>query len=132
MSKVRPERNKLNLTAKRIEKRRLRRGSSLETLVDLVAIVLLILGAVVATGLLLTITLWGLITSFSTMICAFINWLLLRCLAEHIRLQKKIAGLDFDGAITGPNEETIWSCGNCGQMLHAENRCDSCRAQIES
>ena len=61
----------------------------------------------------------------------FINWLLLRCLAENIRLLKKIAGLEYEGSITGPNEETIWSCGNCGQMLHSDNRCDSCGAQIE-
>jgi hypothetical protein len=122
----------LTFTAKRTEKRRLRRGTGLETVVDLVAIAFLILGAIVAIGLLLTLTLWGLIASFSTIIGAVLNWLLLRCLAEHIRLQKKIAGLGFEGAISGPNEETIWSCSNCGQMLHSENRCDSCGAQIES
>lgn len=99
---------------------------------DLVAIGFLILGSMVGIGLLITFTLWGLITSISTIIGAFISWLLLRCLAEHIRLQKKIAGLDFEGTITGPNEETIWSCSNCGQILHSENRCDSCGAQIES
>lgn len=104
----------------------------METLVDVVAIAFLFLGAVVAIGLLLTFTMWGLIASFSAIISAFINWLLLRCLAEHIRLQKKIAGLDYEGSITGPHEETIWSCSNCGQMLHSENRCDSCGAQIES
>jgi hypothetical protein len=104
----------------------------LETLVDKVAIGSLFLGAIVAISLLLTLTVWGLIASFSAMISAFINWLLLRCLAEHIRLQKKIAGLDYEGAITGPYDESVWSCGNCGQMLHSECRCDSCGAQIEA
>jgi hypothetical protein len=110
----------------------LRRGTGLETLMDMVAIAFLILGAIVAIGLLLTFTIWGLIASFSALISAFITWLLLRVLAEHIRLQKKIAGLDYEGSITGPHEETIWSCGNCGQMLHSANRCESCGAQIES
>jgi len=96
------------------------------------AIAFVILGAIVSLGLLLTFTMWGLIAAVCAMIGAFMNWLLLRCLAEHIRLQKKIAGLDYEGAITGPHEETIGACGNCGQMLHSENRCDSCGAQIES
>ncbi len=98
----------------------------------MVAIAFLILGSIVAIGLLMTFSLWGLFASVSSMIGAFINWLLFRCLAEHLRLQKKIAGIEFEGAITGPNEETIWSCGNCGQMLHSQSRCDSCGAQIEA
>lgn len=128
----RPWRNKLTLAVKRTEKRRLIRGTGLETLVDMIAIAFLIFGAMVAIGLLLTFTIWGLIASISTILGALLIWLLLRCLAEHIRLQKKIAGLDYEGAITGPCEETIWSCGNCGQMLHSENRCDCCGARIES
>ncbi len=122
----------MTLTAKRTEQRRLRRGTGLETLVDIVAIAFLILGAIVAIGLLLTFRMWGLIASFSTLVGAFMTWLLLRCLAEHIRLQKKIAGIGYEGAITGPHEETIWSCGNCGRMLYSADRCDACGAQIES
>ena len=125
----------MTLTAQRIEKRRLRRATGLETLVDMVAIAFFVLGsiiALVALGLVVTFPLWGLVASGFAMVGAFLNWLLLRCLAEHLRLQKKIAGCDFEGAITGANEETIWACGNCGQMLHSDNRCDSCGAQIIS
>jgi hypothetical protein len=114
------------------EKIRLRRGTGLETVVEGAAIAFLILGAMVALVLLMTFSIWGLIASFSTIIAAFVQWLLLRCLAEHIRIQKKIAGLNYEGTISGSREETIWSCGDCGQMLHSASRCDSCGAQIES
>lgn len=127
----RPERTTLTLTAKRIPKRRLRRGNGLETLVDLVAMAHLILGSIVAIGLLLSFTLWGLFASAASMAGAFITWLLFRCLAEHLRLQKKIAGLHFEGPITRPYEVTLWSCGNCAQMLHSDSRCESCGALIE-
>ncbi len=58
-SGVRPKDNKLTLTAKRTEQRRLRRGTGLETLVDIVAIAFLILGAIVAIGFLLTFKVWA-------------------------------------------------------------------------
>lgn len=122
----------MTATAQRTEKRRLRRGTGLETLVDMVAIASLVLGSLVAVGLLLTFSWWGLVASISAAISAFLNWLLFRCLAEHLRLQKKIAGCDFEGVITGPYEETIWACGNCGQMLHSDVRCDSCGAEVVS
>lgn len=127
---VRPWRFKLTRTARRTEKRRMRRGAGLETLADMAAIAFLVLGFVVALGLLMTFSLSGLVASGSALIGAFLQWLLLRCLAEHLRLQKKIAGCEFEGAITGPSEEIIWACSNCGQMLHSDDRCESCGAQI--
>lgn len=118
------------LVAQRTEKRRLRRGTGLETLVDLTTTVILVLSSIVAFGLLMTFSFWGVAVSVAIMLGAFLQWLLMRCLAEHLRLQKKIAGMGFEGTITGAAEETIWTCGNCGQMLHSETRCDSCNAQI--
>ncbi|WP_145169506.1 hypothetical protein [Rubripirellula lacrimiformis] len=104
----------------------------METLVEMVAIAFLILGSIVALALVMTFSLWGLVTSGFALLIAFLTWLLLRCLAEHLRLQKKIAGCEFEGTISGPGEETIWACSNCGQMLHSGNRCDCCGAQILS
>ena len=121
----------MSLTAKRIRKRSLRRGNGLETLVDVTAIVVFILGSLIAIVLLLTFSLWGLLAAGSQLLGAFIGWLLLRCLAEHLRLQKKIAGVHFEGHITRAMEQTIWACSNCGQLLHADDRCESCGAQIE-
>ena len=115
-----------------MEKQRLRRGTGLETVVDLVANGVLILGSIIAFVLLLTVSLWGLVASCLVVVSASLKWLLFRCLAEHLRLQKKIAGYEFEGSITGPIEETVWACGNCGQMLHSESRCDSCGAEIVS
>ncbi len=120
----------LTLTANRTEKRRLRRGTGLETVVDMTAMTILIFGALAATALLFTFTAWGTFGSVAAIAAASLHWLLLRCVAEHLRLQKKIAGLDFEGQITGPYEEIIWSCTNCEQMLHSAERCDSCGAQI--
>jgi hypothetical protein len=75
-------------------------------------------------------SLLGAVASAITLFGLFVQWLLLRCLAEHLRLQKKIAGCDFEGAITGLAEEMIWTCDNCGQILHSETRCDTCGAEI--
>ena len=123
------------LTAQRIEKRRIRRRAGLETLVDLAAIVMLDLGFVASLIVLLILifvhfTWMGLVMAIALFLNALLDWLLLRCLAEHLRLQKKIAGCEYEGAITGPVEETIWSCGNCGQIVHTDNRCDACGARL--
>ncbi len=122
----------MTITAKRTELRRIQRGIALETLVDMVAMATLLLGVLASIGLLLTFSLWGFLASCSVVAGAVLNWLVLRCLAEHIRLQKKIAGCPFEGQISGPREVTIWSCSHCGQMLHATDRCDHCGARIIS
>jgi len=88
-------------------------------------------GVCVAFILAFTFSAWGLLASLSTLLGTFFQWLLLRCLAEHLRLQKKIAGCEFQGKISGPHEEIIWACGNCGQMLHSQERCDACGAAIQ-
>jgi len=77
--------------------------------------VILVLGSIVAFGLLMTFSLLGVAASASILFGAFIQWLLARCLAEHLRLQKKIAGYEFEGTITGPAEEIIWTC--CEQIM---------------
>lgn len=110
----------------------MRRAIGLETLVDRAAIAFLVLGLIAGSILLLTFSLWGVLASCLAVFGAIVDWLLLRCLAEHLRLQKKIAGCEFEGAITGSSVETVSVCGNCGQMLHSDSRCDSCGAQIIS
>lgn len=120
----------LALTTTRTAKQRIRNGAGLETLVDTTATVILVLASIVALGLLMTFSLWGVAASACTVLGGYVQWLMLRCLAEHLRLLKKIAGCQFAGRITGPAEETIWICNHCGQMLHSETRCDSCNAEI--
>lgn len=118
--------------AERVEKQRLRGGTGLETLVDLTAVGLLILGPFFGVGFALTFTLWGFLAAGLAIAGGFLAWLLLRCLAEHLRLLKQISGLSFDGNITGQQKESIFVCSNCGQMLHADDYCEGCGAEIVS
>ena len=59
-------------------------------------------------------------------------WAVLRAIAEHLRLQKKIAGVAYGGKITAPYERdlTIYRCEKCGHMLYDDSRCDACGAEI--
>ncbi len=119
------------IIAKRIAKSRLRHGTGLETIIDFAALGSLIIGALIAIFPFMTFQLEGFLASVGVLLGACLHWLLLRSLADHLRLQKKIAGCNFEGSISGKQLETIWTCGHCGQMLHADHRCDGCGAQIE-
>lgn len=120
-------------TATRVEKRRLGAGWALESLVDWVATVILILAIVSAVVAFIS---WRAIhwpagsVAPQFLLSGFISWLLFRCLAEHLRLQKKIAGLPYVGRISGPREEVVWGCSQCGHVLHSISQCDACGAQI--
>ncbi len=120
-------------TATRVEKRRLGAGWALESLVDWVAAVILILALLTAAGAFVS---WRAfdkpsgVAAPQILLGGFISWLLFRCLAEHLRLQKKIAGLPYAGSITGPTEEVVWGCSQCGHVLHSNSQCDVCGARI--
>ncbi|TWU04287.1 hypothetical protein [Stieleria varia] len=112
----------------RFEARRIVRGVPLETLLDVTAKVTVVVGSFIVLAAIVAVQ------SLEPMIMLaglFFQWLFLRCIAEHIRLQKKIAGIDFAGRISGPRLETIWACGHCNSMLHSENHCDNCGARIK-
>jgi hypothetical protein len=121
---------KVLLTTNRIAKKRLQRGIGLETIVDATAIVGLVLSCIIACPFFFTFSLWGFLIAISIPTGAFFQWLLLRCIAEHLRLQKKLAGYPFQGEISGPKDFTVWACGNCGQFLHSESMCEACGAKI--
>jgi uncharacterized integral membrane protein len=120
-------------TATRVEKRRLGAGWALESLVDWVATVIVILAIFSAVVAFIS---WRAfhwpagIVAAQILLSGFISWLLFRCLAEHLRLQKKIAGLPYVGRITGPREEVVWGCSQCGHVLHSNLQCEVCGAQI--
>lgn len=116
--------------AQRIEKRRLLRAGGLESLVDTVAYVLLFFGILVSCTALLSMSLLGVVVFLLGCFGAFVQYLLFRCIAELIRLQKKIAGIEYSGTISAAVEETIYTCSNCQQLLHSETRCDACGAEI--
>jgi hypothetical protein len=116
--------------AQRIEKRRLLRAGGLESLVDSAACMLLCVGILISCSALLSMSLLGVVVFFLGLFGSFIQWLLFRCIAELIRLQKKLAGLEYSGAISAAVEETIYTCSNCHVLLHSETRCDSCGSEI--
>lgn len=128
-------------TAYAVEKRRLCSPSGLETTVSLlaailfgieIAIVLIEVGAIIYTGPQVLLTyLFASLVLLGGLFLAYFQWVLLRCIAEGLRLLKKIAGANYQGQITGPRMETVLSCSNCGQMLHSESCCDACGATIE-
>ncbi len=87
-------------TATRVEKRRLQSGSGLETLTDITAVVVLVCGCLTSCIVfLLPFSVLSVFGFVSSLLGTFVSYLLLRCLAEHLRLQKCIAGLDFEGRI---------------------------------
>lgn len=62
---------------------------------------------------------------------AAVTWVVLRGLAEIIRLLKKISGLQYSGEISGAeSSHQYYACSNCGHMLHSETTCDTCGAKI--
>lgn len=121
----------MTFIAKGVYKRSLRKGNGLETLVDVSATGLFVLFSLLSFLLLLTFSLPGLIAAFTTFLTGYFQWLILRCVAEHLRLQKMMADVPFEGNISGPREDAIWVCSHCGAMLHAIDKCESCGAVIE-
>ena len=120
----------MELTATPIPKRRRINGTGLETILDFVSVLVLILGAL-ASVLALTALGWpGLAMSCMIASGAFLNWLFLRSIAELIRLQKRIAGLDYAGRISGSYIDTVPTCSNCGSMLHSDVACEGCGARL--
>lgn len=107
---------------------------SLETALDVAAMVYLYCNALTAClfgGLVVYFAdqwLVGLSAAFVIMASGSVVFLFLRYCAEQLRVSKHQAGLPYEGRITGPKEESVLSCSNCGQVLHSEYRCDECGA----
>ncbi len=81
-----------------------------------------VLGTYGRAGILLALCLW---------IVPYVLRLILRALAESIRLQKKALGLPYGGKISKAKETVLYACSECGAILHSETRCDSCERMIE-
>lgn len=65
-------------------------------------------------------------------IVTYFCWLMMRSVAEFLRIQKKLAGLHYDGKITQPEEIVTYACGNCGRVLYNEWRCVNCGAEFDA
>ncbi len=105
-------------------------GTGLETILDFVSVFGLILGALASVLALISLDWPGLAMSGMIASGAFLNWLFLRSIAELIRLQKRIAGLEYSGRISGSYFDSVPTCSNCGSMLHTDVACDGCGARL--
>jgi hypothetical protein len=123
-------------TAQPIEKNRFTNSTCLESLWDFAAAGFLFLGILTSIGLLLVPLFWGSLLgipmSLLQAVSTLFGWLVCRSIGEHIRLQKKIAGLTYLGQISGPTSETVIVCSKCEFLLHSKDRCDNCGALIQT
>ena len=126
------------LTAHRVLDTKRTASGGLETTVDFWATVLLLLGIISSFFIVLIGMIVGarpfwfvlLLATFVAINCAVV-WVVLRSVAEIIRLLKKISGLKYSGEISGAeSSHQFYACSNCGQMLHSETTCDTCGAKI--
>lgn len=120
----------MELTATPIPKRRRLNGTGLETILDFTALLTLVFGGLASIGIILFAGVAGFLLFCSVAIGSFLNWLLLRSLAELIRLQKRIVGLDYAGRISGSYYDTVPTCGNCGAVLRSDVCCHGCGARL--
>ena len=120
----------MELTAYAVPARRETKSVAFETLVDFVSNIALICGITVALILLVYTKMSGWLVSMAMVPSTLLNWLLLRCLAEHLRLQKKIAGLDYAGRISGSYAADVLVCSNCDSVLKSDVYCLECGARL--
>ncbi len=122
-------------TATAVPKTRRINRTGLETKIELSAGAILVAGivgafAVACGSYLMRYFAFGLVLCTFFAVSAFATCIILRSLAEMIRLRKYAAGIPFDGHISGPYDETFLSCSNCGARLISMDRCDCCNARL--
>lgn len=108
-------------------------SGGLESYFDAAAILALCFGGIHFLVSLLSLHWIGFVTSIYIAFGTFLGWLLLRGIAELIRLQKKIAGVPFSGAITLGTEHIHYCCSACGKPFYGnvEVRCEHCGADLQ-
>lgn len=117
--------------AQRIETDR-RSSGGLENLLDVAANFIFVIGVILAAAVLVWQRLFGIVPAVVILINSAIGWLLLRSIAEIIRIQKKMARLPYTGMISGGDQIVVYKCSDCGAMLHSESWCDSCGTSIDA
>lgn len=118
-------------TARKIPGRSIFHGG-LESTLDTTALLLMQAAGLAAVATLIIAGVAGVLPALLQVTAAWLVRLILRVLAEHLRLQKKAQGLPYDGQISAPKEEVTYTCSECGAMLHSSTRCDACGRAIEA
>lgn len=118
------------LESKRVFRRTIVNPGGLETLIDVMAVALLIFGIVISLIPLITASIAGVFVCLVGVFVSFAQWLLFRCIAEIIRLLKLQNGMSYRGKIETTDVTHLYACENCGMILHSPNQCESCGAVI--
>ena len=118
-------------TARKIPGKSIFHGG-LESTLDTTALLLLQAAGLAAVATLIIAGVAGVLPALLQVIAAWLVRLILRALAEHLRLQKRAQGLPYDGEISAPKEQVTCACSECGAMLHSNTRCDACGRTIEA
>jgi|GEM_PF-1471492 len=118
-------------TARKIPGKSLFHGG-LESTLDTTALLLMQAAGLAAVATLIIAGVAGVLPALLQVIAAWLLRLILRALAEHLRLQKRAQGLPYDGQISAPKEDVTYTCSECGAMLHSDTRCDACGRAIEA
>lgn len=103
----------------------------LEGMLDTTALLLMQTAVLAAVATLIIAGVAGILPALLQVIGAWLCYLILRALAEHLRLQKKAQGLPYDGRISEAKEEITYACSECGATLYSTPRCDACGRTIE-
>ena len=101
----------------------------LESKLDAAAWIQLVLGLLFAIGLLVFTGGKGIVAVMLVALNSWLAWLVLRAVAEIIRLQKKAAGIPYGGRISEATAVVIEKCSACGAVLYNEERCERCGKQ---
>lgn len=104
----------------------------LESTLDTTGYILMTLAVMMAVVFVIKAKAPAILPALGLLVTAWLCRIILRALAEGIRLQKKAQGLPYGGQISEPRETVTYTCSECGAMLHSTTRCDSCGRAIEA
>lgn len=117
-------------TAKKRKIRTISRGG-LEGSLDTFGFIVLLLGILAGIWFLVVGGFKGIFSALFVSVLSFGIRLVLRALAEIIRLQKKGLGLPYGGQISEAQTVEIHVCSECGTVLHSDSRCESCGRTLD-
>ena len=122
-------------TAHAIEKFKRIERVALETLLDIAATMTLLAGFV-CSAIFILLAVLGLEPVVTiglaclSAICTVVGWGILSAAAEHLRVGKSSAGLEYSGEISGTHLVPYMACSECGARLLSLETCQCCGAEI--
>ena len=102
----------------------------MESVLDVSAWVVLILGLGFGVWLALVTLDEGALLGLVVAVPGWIAWLLLKALAEIIRLQKRANGLPYSGSISETEEVALQRCPECDAAHYETEYCPQCNRAV--